>query len=246
MKAIILAAGQGTRLRPLTDNYPKCMVQYQGFPIISHILESLQKCGIEEFVIVGGYRADVLDWVVDEYNAKMVVNADFENTNMVHSLFCAEDELEGDVLISYADIIYQPHIPQSLINSPSELAIAIDTNWRALWQKRMPDPLLDAETMILDSDGYVTDLGRKPSSYDEIQGQYMGLIKIAEATVRQVRQLYHSLDRSAFYDGKKFNQMYMTTFLREMIRASIRCKAVPTHGGWLEIDSPSDLDICAL
>ncbi len=243
MKGIILAAGQGVRLRPLTDDRPKCMVEYQGVPLIDRIMDTLSACGISPLVIVAGYRSEVLEHHVRPRQARIIINSDFESTNMVHSLFCAEDELCGDTLISYSDIIYKQEIVRAILDCPADLAITIDTEWRSLWQLRMDDPLADAETLALDHNGCVLDLGRKPSSYDEIQGQYMGLIKISGRIWDRVKAHYHSLDRQLLYDGKCFSQMYMTTFLRELIVSGIACQSVPIQGGWLEIDAPSDLSL---
>ncbi len=243
MKGIILAAGHGMRLRPLTDDRPKCMVEYRGVPLIDQIMDTLSACGVSPLVIVAGYRSDILENHVRQRHARVIINSDFNSTNMVHSLFCAEGELTGDILISYSDIIYKQEIVQAILDCPADLAITIDTQWRSLWQLRMDDPLADAETLQLDCKGCVLDLGRKPSSYDEIQGQYMGLIKISGRILDQVKVVYQGLDRQKLYDGKNFSQMYMTTFLRELIQAGIACQSVPIQGGWLEIDAPSDLSL---
>ena len=113
-RAVVLCAGQGTRLRPLTDTVPKCMVKFQGHSIIDYILSSLRTCGVDDICLVKGYLADVLM----RDGVRYAVNSDFKNTNMVATLFCAEHELEhdGDVIISYSDIIY---VPQWLVNWPS-------------------------------------------------------------------------------------------------------------------------------
>lgn len=243
MKGIILAAGQGTRLRPLTDDRPKCMVEYRSVPLIDYIMDTLCSCGVSPLVIVAGYRAEVLEKHVRLRHARIIVNSDFDSTNMVHSLFCAEAELTGDTLISYSDIIYKQEVVQSILDCPADLAITIDTEWLALWKRRMDDPLADAETLQLDRNGCVLDLGRKPNSHDEIQGQYMGLIKISGRIWDQVKAIYHGLDRQRLYDGKSCRQMYMTSFLRELIQSGIACQSVPIQEGWLEIDAPSDLNL---
>ena len=243
MKGIILAAGQGVRLRPLTDDRPKCMVVYQGRPLIDHILETFSQFPIQPIVLVTGYCSQILEEHVREHALRIVHNPDYATTNMVHSLFCAESELNDDVILSYSDIVYRPEVLQRLVECTADLAITIDTEWRSLWQQRMSDPLADAETLQLDPQGRVLDLGRKPKSYDEIQGQYMGLVKISGRVIGQVRQLYHGLDRNAICDGKSFPQMFMTTFIRTMIQAGIPCQSVPVQGGWLEVDAPSDLEL---
>ena len=87
MKVIILAAGQGTRLRPLTDNCPKCMVEVNGKSIIERQLETMYACGIKEddITVIAGYRNEVLQDRFRNTGIRFVVNNDFETTNMVYS-----------------------------------------------------------------------------------------------------------------------------------------------------------------
>src|SRR6185436_13431111 len=107
MKVIVLAAGQGIRLRPLTDQVPKCMVPFRGKPILVHLLEILRKGGVDDVTVVTGYRADA----VAALGVPTRHNPDFASTNMVGSLFCAEDLLEGDdVLVVYGDILFRPSV----------------------------------------------------------------------------------------------------------------------------------------
>jgi choline kinase len=110
MKLIVLAAGQGTRLRPLTDDQPKCMVRFRGKLIIDYITNAARKSGINDIVVIDGYRKDVLEKHLSGQNIRFVTNAAYETTNMVAPLFCALPELNDDIVISYADIVYSPDI----------------------------------------------------------------------------------------------------------------------------------------
>lgn len=239
MKSFILAAGQGTRLRPLTDEKPKCMVSYKGKAIIDYIIDSMRSCGIEDINIVKGYRADQLH----RPGTTSYINEEFASTNMVYTLFCAEKALTGDVVISYGDIIFRDEVLLKLINSPYPISVTVDRNWRELWEKRMEDPLKDAETMKINKEGLITELGKSPKSYEDVQAQYMGLIKISGSALPAVIDFYHSLDKSRCYDSKDFNNMYMTSFLQLIIDRLMPIKAVEVEGGWLEVDSPDDLSI---
>ncbi len=239
MKVIILAAGQGTRLRPWTNDRPKCMVPFHGKPIIEHQLETLRDCGLQEIVIVRGFQAQSLEHL----DTRFVLNPEFETSNMVHSLFCAEPEMTGDVLISYGDIVYDAVVIRALLNEPEPFAVTVNTRWRELWELRMKNPLEDAETLKLDAAGYVTELGKKPRSYDEIEGQYMGLIKFGAPVIEQVKSFYRRMDRSLLYDSKDFKNMYMTSFLQALINGGFQLKAVPVAGGWVEVDSVEDLNL---
>jgi len=242
MRAIILAAGQGTRLKPLTDDRPKCMVEYGGKPIIDHILHLMDCCGIKDIVIVGGYKLDVLKEHIGDRRITWCKNSDFESTNMVSTLFCARDFMDEDIIISYADIVYDEKILQALMDDNSSFGVVVDRKWRELWSRRMQDPLSDAETMKL-SNGYITELGKKPKSYDEVEGQYVGLVKIKKEALLDVAAFYDGLDKSAIYDGKEYANMYMTTLIQLVIDRLMPVKAVMVGGGWIEIDTPSDLHL---
>lgn len=242
MKMIVLAAGEGTRLRPLTADRPKCMVEFRGKPIIDYILDAASLCGVEKTVIVGGYRIDKLKELLADRSVSFHENSRYAQTNMVASLFCAEQEMNDDLIISYADIVYSPNVLQSLIDDPSDFSVIVDRRWRELWEIRMPNPLDDAETMKLDDCGRILEIGKKATDYADVQGQYIGLIKLKKNVLQSVREFYHQLDPSARYDGQDFDNMYMTSFLQLIIDRLMLIDAVFIDGGWLEIDTKEDLE----
>jgi choline kinase len=95
----------------------------------------------------------------------------------------------------------------------------------------------------MDEDGLVKELGKKPASFNDIQGQYTGLIKIKAGRIPEMIDFYERLDKQAIYDGKQFDQMYMTSFLQLLINAGWKIKAIPVKNGWLEVDSVDDLKL---
>jgi choline kinase len=241
MKALILAAGQGTRLRPITDDRPKVLVELAGRTLLERQLDALRACGVEQVALVTGYRADRLDGL----GLRCFHNPAFASTNMVASLFCAAGYLDGadDLLVCYGDIVYQPGIVRALQSNRDPVAVAADRNWRAYWDLRMEDPRSDAESFRVDESGLVLDLGRPVRDLDQVQGQYMGLIKIRADHVARLVEVYAAMDRDAQYDGKAFAQMYMTAFLRHLIGLGWPVRAVPVDGGWLEVDTVEDLGL---
>lgn len=243
MKAIILAAGQGNRLRPLTDHKPKCMVEFKGRALIDYILEAMSECQIKDIVVVGGYKMEVLKGYLGDRKVIFCENVKFAETNMVSTLFCAEKEMDDDIIISYSDIIYNKEILQKIIMDKAAISVTVDKDWRRLWDLRSQDPLLDAETMKMDEAGNITELGKKPKDYSQIEGQYMGLIKISKEAMPKVIEFYKNLDVKALYDGKPFPSMYMTSFIQAIINKLMPVKAVLVHGGWVEVDSVQDLEI---
>ncbi|RAX51936.1 sugar nucleotidyltransferase [Helicobacter sp. 16-1353] len=248
MKALILAAGRGTRLAPLTDSIPKCMVLYNNKPIIDYELEVLKNNGISSIAVVGGYLNDVLKKYVNTKIEYFFINDNFHNTNMVSTMFCAKDfmklciEQKEDLIISYADIIYNDIVVEKLKNYNGEFGVIIDKDWHKLWSNRFENPLIDAETLKL-KDNKIIEIGKKPTHIDEIQGQYIGLFKISYSFLETMIAFYDSLDKNAVYDGKDFDNMYMTSFIQKLIDRFNNIEPVFINRGWVEIDSPKDLEM---
>jgi choline kinase len=240
-KVLILAAGQGTRLRPLTNEMPKCLVPLLGKSLLERQIDTLKNCGVSNIHIATGYLAAQLE--VFGYGTSL--NPRYFETNMVESLFSAMEFIcqgQEDLIIAYGDIVYQTSNLLKLLSCDDDIALMIDESWRALWSKRLENPLDDAETLLMDTEGFVLELGKKPDSYDKIQGQYTGLIKVKANKIKDFVEFYKSLDRSDIYDGKDFDNMYMTSFLQLLIDSGWKVKAAVVDNGWLEIDSVDDLE----
>lgn len=241
-KALILAAGQGTRLRPLTNNLPKCLVPLLGRSILERQIETLNSEGINDVHIVTGYCAEK----IQALGFDTTFNERFESTNMVASFFSAINFLKSfkeDLIVGYGDIVYQQNNLKALLASNDDMSLMVDKEWRSLWSLRLENPLEDAETLVLDDDDYVLELGKKPVDYKRIHGQYTGLIKIRAEKIAAIIDFYENLDRNDLYDGQDFDNMYMTSFIQLMINSGWGVKSVPVKNGWLEIDSVDDLNL---
>ena len=240
MRAVILAAGCGTRLRPLTDNRPKCMVELAGSSLLERQLMVLRAAGIDQITVVTGFRSDK----IDADGCHLVHNPDYDVTNMVATLFSAREvfSAEHDLLVSYGDIIYEPRVLASVSNCTAPVCVATDIAWRAYWEARMSDPLSDAETLRLGPAGNILELGKTPEGFDDIEGQYIGLFKVRADHVRDLIDTYDAMDREGQYDGKDFANMYMTSFLQPLIDIGWAVRAAFVENGWLEVDSVEDLD----
>lgn len=239
MKAIILAAGQGTRLRPLTDNKPKCLVELVGKTLLEHQLHVLKNAGINDIHVVAGYCAEKLD----RSDITRHLNLDYADTNMVSTLFAAESIMTGesDLIISYGDIVFEAYVLQVLLDCAAPVALAIDTEWKRYWAARMDYPLEDAETLKMVDGNRIIELGKKPSSYSDIHGQYTGLIKIRADHVAQLPHIWHRMNKAALYDGKDFANMYMTSFLQHLIDSGWEARGALIKNGWAEVDCQDDL-----
>ena len=239
-RIVVLAAGNGSRLRPLTDNLPKGLVNLLGKPIIQYQLDVFFKFDLTNVAIVTGHYANKFD----KLGIKTYFNPLYQTTNMVESLLVARKFFENsneDLIISYGDIVYQPDNFEKLINADGEIALMIDQDWKKLWSIRNENIMDDAETLRMGPNQKIYEIGKKPGSLEEIEGQYTGLIKIKAEKIRAVLNFYDALDKLDDYDGQSLSNMYMTTFIQRLIDSGWDVRASIVKSGWLEIDTVKDL-----
>jgi len=236
-KVILLVAGEGKRLRPYTLDRPKCMVEIDGISLIDRQLSVLRAEGLDNIVMVGGYKSEMLK----REGVKLKLNPRYYETNMVWTMFCAEEELEGGVIVSYGDIVYSREILQALLESTADIAVIIDKEWEGYWRARNEDPLDDAETLKLRADGTISEIGQKPKSLSEIEGQYMGLMKFSVKGIKQIKEIFHTAVESGELLGKSVESSYMTDLLQVAINSGRSVTAVPVCNSWIEVDTVKDL-----
>lgn len=253
MKVIILAAGQGTRLRPLTDECPKCMVKVNGISIIERQIMTMKNCGIneEDIYIITGYRGDVLRNYYGGSKIHFIVNHDYEATNMVYSLMCARKimEREKDIVVSYGDIIYSETVFQKILDAPDSLSVVVDDGWYEYWSDRCENPLDDAETLMYDEDNNLLEIGQKTSDLSRVQSQYIGLMRYRGEGIEKLLNLAkEAKERSAkgeklWRTDRNYEKMYMTDLLQGLIDKGNKLKAVHINREWFEIDDYEDLKV---
>ena len=103
MKAIIIAAGSGNRLLPITNHKSKCLLDVGGMTIMQRQLQALRECGISDISMVRGYMKDMIAYP----DIKYYENTDYENNDILKSLFYAENEMNGEFIFSYSDILLE-------------------------------------------------------------------------------------------------------------------------------------------
>ncbi len=238
---IILAAGQGLRLRPFTNKKPKCMVEIKGKSILKRQIEVLNtQKEIDEIVLIGGYMHEKLP----KDNVEKIINEQFKKTNMLWSLFCASEKIQNNIIITYGDIIYSKEIIEKIIKDNSNISITIDMNWRKYWNKRFSNPLSDAETLKVDKNNNLLEIGKKPLSYNDIEGQYMGLVKLNSKGCKIFNNVFLELKNKANnINNKPLKECFLTDFLQFILEKGYKIKCIPVFSDWVEVDSVSDLHL---
>ncbi len=236
MKALILAAGRGSRMGNETDDKPKCMVEVQGQTLLSRICENFVKAGLSDISVVTGYLSERIQ---DERIKHKFHNKIWDKTNMLASMLEARDLFaKDDVMVTYSDIFYTTEILNDLAADKSDFDIAIsyDVNFLELWKKRFSNPLDDLETFRMNDNGLLLEIGNKPKTVEEIQGQYMGLLLFKNRSWSKIYDAIMSLN---------YKKLSMTELLNNLINMGFKIKAVPYKQTWGEVDTAEDRKIYA-
>ena len=233
---IHLAAGRGSRLRPLTDDRPKPLVELDGRSLLDWNVETLDEAGVGKQIVVTGYKAEA----IEDRGYETVHNSNHADTEMVYSLFCAEEAFaQGeDLVISYGDIVYDRSIVEALLEVDGEISVVVDRAWRDLWEARFENPLDDAESLRTREER-ITSIGNEDPTYVEIEAQYVGLVKVRGDRVDAFTNAYRGLE-----DGDLDPRgVHMTRFLQHLIDDGWVVRSVPVEHGWIEVDTLSDLEM---
>lgn len=236
MKVLILAAGRGSRLGERTKDRPKCMCTLCGRTLLDRCMETLRQAGVPpaDTGIITGYRSEMFTVPDVTY----FHNANWAETNMFVSLTMARDWLMREpCVVCYSDIVFSPHALRALMESPAPLAITSYDGYWPLWERRMGDPLSDLETFRTDGNGHLVEIGKKPLSPDDIEGQFMGLLRFTPESWGWVEEtIAHPLPKTV-------EKLDMTTLLQGMIQRGYPIQTISTSDLWLECDSQQDISV---
>lgn len=244
MKAIIVAAGPGSRLRPFTEEKPKCLLEVGGKTILQPALDTLRKNDINDIVIVRGYMKDAINYPDIQY----YYNPNYLENNILASLFYAESEMNDEFLFSYSDILYDEVIMRKLLQNKYDISIVVDVDWAKMYEKRTLHPTDEAE-LVRVKDGKVIEIS-KFMNPEVAYGEFIGLAKFskkgAEVLVRNYKRCRYSpwcgfKESQRFHDANSFEKAYLTDMLQELIDRGYPIHNIDIKGGWMEIDTLQDL-----
>ncbi len=229
VRAIIPAAGVGTRLQPLTDSIPKCLVEIAGVSLIARALRRLERAGVSDVVVVTGYRADQL---VDSVQAlcfrppvTFVHNADYRTSdNIVSLLETASFWGSGDVLVLDADVLFAQRLVDTMVGAAGDL-LAVDT---AAEPARI-------DMAIELRDGAAWHLG-KDLPPDRVHGEFFGMSRWSReggrSLIMTVQEMVASGEVGTWYPFA----------IRRLAKAQPVGVVETLSGEWLEIDGLADLE----
>lgn len=140
-------------------------------------------------------------------------------------------------IISYADIFYAPEAVTALMETEGDLVLTYDVNWQTLWESRQENPLDDAETFKLAPNGDLKEIGKQPQALEEVEGQYMGLLRFTGPGIAAIEKLLSSMTQ------ENIDRLDMTSLLSLLLESGERIVPIAYEGEWGEVDTKSDLEL---
>jgi len=230
MRAIVLAAGRGKRLRPWTDSRPKCLINFKDRTLLEHNISILGKYGVKHIVLVIGYLKDmIIEKIGSEFaNTKIeyITNSVYEEGGSGHSLWLARGKIENENIIMDSDILFDERILENLLNSGYKDCMVVDRE------------LVDTgeEVKVTAEYGIIKDLGKKIGNYSSCVGEMIGITRLSkegcELLVKELGRFSHKGVVMAEYEDAIGNMVK---------RYKVHCIFI--YGlPWVEIDFPQDLE----
>jgi len=239
-KALIIAAGLGSRLKKHTENLPKCMLDFGGKTLLQRQLESYKQNGIKNISLVRGYKKEKINYK----DIKYFENKDYKNNNILNSIFYAEKVINGNIIISYSDILFDKSVVERTLKSDHDISVVVDIDWRGYYVGRKDHPISEAENVIFNSNNEVEKIGKINTGNQEVHGEFIGMIKLSNRGTEIFKEHFHRLKKiywnKPFQRAKIFQKAYLTDFIQELVDIGIRVHCVIIESGWKEIDTVED------
>lgn len=230
MKAVILAAGQGTRIRSVHGEHPKCLIEVENTTILDHQLEALSMAGIDDVAMVVGYEKEQIIEHVKSRKAsvrpriRFFENPAFAITNNIYSLWLALEWLRGDsFVVLNADVIFDPEILSAAVRASAPISMIVDPLWR------------DETMKVIIEDDHVIQMSKRISR-EEFSGTYIGITVFSEAIQDSFFRTMNEL-----ISAGQVNEFFNVA-VQELANEGTRVGYTSTEGlAWAEIDDPLDL-----
>jgi choline kinase len=243
MRAIIIAAGRGRRLMPLTADTPKCFAEVQGKRLLDWDVAALKAAGVTEICLIGGYQIDKIRAQYPEFTFRH--NDNWENNNILLSLMYAEDLMDQPFISTYADVLYTRGLVKGLIDTKGDIVLSVDTCWQKRYEHRTMHPADDGEK-VLASNGVVTRVHRNIAPNDA-HGEFTGLAKFSAEGARQLKEHFNRCKQlyagKPFREAAVFEKSYFILLLQEMIEHGVKMHHADSPGSYVEVDTQQDFEL---
>jgi choline kinase len=240
MKAIIIAAGDGSRLGNLTKDLPKSLVDVNGKSIIERQISTFKKNGIDEIIVIIGPNKDKFQLNDVEY----IFDKNFHEHEQLGSLMAAGKHFQNDIVISFGDVIVDNKIMKQIVESTYDIGVAIDLKWKKNYENRTQHPKSEADLALIKSNK-LTKIKKNLDYVENYQlGEFLGIVKLSDDGCKLLLKRYNEIrndDNGRFHDAESSTKAYLTDMIQELIDSKIEVKPIFISGKWCEIDTIEDL-----
>ena len=240
MKVIIIAAGSAIRLGKLTEGKPKGLVKINGKSILERQIEIFKKNKIHDIIIITGpYK----EFGIPEIS--YIEDTKYQNHDVLGSLMAAREFLNGKVITSYSDIIFDEKIFKQLLDFRGDIGIPVDLDWEKNYTDRSQHPKSEADNVLL-KDKKILKIKKNITIHntDEIIGEFLGPMIFSEIGSKIFVDKYKKLEKSHqgnFHNAPSLSNAYLTDMIQELIENDIKVEPIFIDGKWCEIDTSEDL-----
>lgn len=239
-KCLIVAAGLGSRLKGHTEHNPKCMLDFGGKTLLQRQLFSYKDNGVEDISLIRGYKKNKIKYT----GIKYFDNDEYKDNNILNSIFYGEEVINGNIIISYSDILFEPFVVKRVLESDHDISVVVDVDWRDYYIGREEHPLSEAENVIFNSNNEVVKIGKIESDKEEVHGEFIGMIKLNHRGCEIFKQNFHRVKKlywnKPFQRAKIFQKAYLTDMIQELVDIGTKVHCVIIERGWKEIDTVED------
>lgn len=224
----------------LTSEEPKTFTRIQDKRILDWILDTYTVNNIQDFTFIGGY---LIEKVKQEYpHLAFRENTNWENNNILQSLFYAAQDMDNGFICSYSDILYTSESIKKLLQSTADITIVVDTDWLRRYKFRSQHPTADGETVLVNGK-YVYRLHRDIPD-EEADGEFIGVAKFSPEGAKIFKQEYEKLSPDFLFEGKiPLRKAYLIHFLNYLVQEKgVKIEFVATHGNYIEVDTLEDYE----
>lgn len=226
MKALILAAGLGTRLAPITDTCPKSLVPVNGKPILIKQIENLLENGVTDITVISGYKADILERDVHARfpEIRIIESVDYATTNNMYSAYLGKAAVGGsDFLMMNADVFYDSSVIKALLACSAPNAIVVDMG-----------RYIEESMKVIEKDGRLVQISKAITEADALGSS----IDVYKFSAKAGSTFFAKC--AEYIEEKKELKKWSEVALNEILPVE-EFKACPLEGRWLEIDNHEDL-----
>ena len=241
MNAIIIAGGKSTRIRPLSNEIPKTMVEVYGKSILERQIEVFQSCGISDITAVTGYHSEKINLP----NINCIKNEEYKTTNVNEGLFCAKAKLNDSVIITYGDIIFEYEVLEQILNFKGDIGVVIDLDWEKQYTGKFGRPISEADNVIMNKKQILKISKNLTKKDDLILAESIGIFKLSKSGAKILLDRYNHLKKShkgKFHSASSFKDAFFMDMIQELIDTNVIIEPIPINGRWCEIDTQLDLE----